>query len=97
MNLGGHAVLLQLPAQPLGALSGGEGPGTTTCHEPVRVHDATALRPEPEHSKHVTVDSCRITPSSRYSASADARRTSRHPFPRQAQHLSVFGTMGQGS
>jgi len=97
VNVGGHAVLLQLPAQSLGTLSSGEGLGTTTRHEPIRAHDATALRPEPEHSKHVTVDSFRITPSSRYSASADARRTSRQPFPRQAQHLSVSVTMGQGS
>src|SRR5690606_39554310 len=57
VNVGGHAVLLTLPAHSHGTLNSGEGLGTTTRHEPIRAHDATALRPEPEHSKHVTVDS----------------------------------------
>lgn len=96
MDVGGNAVPLQFQAQPLGALGSGDDLRVAR-HEPIRVHEATALRPEPEHSKHSTVDSSTITPSSRYSASADARRTSRQPFPRQAPHLSVSVTMGKGS
>lgn len=97
VDVGGNAVLLQFQAQPLGALGSGDDLGAVARHEPIRAHDATALRPEPEHSKHLTVDSCTITPSSRYSASTDARRTSRQPFPRQALYLSVSVTMEKGS